>query len=232
MKSLTVVVPLFNEEENIYFLCEELLNNLKEYKNLEILLKNDGSKDYTKNKIENFIKHKKTSCISLINLERNKGQSNAIYEGVLNSKFEIIATIDGDLQNDPKDIIKLLKIYNDNDDIALVGGIRVNRKDNIIKILSSKLANFIRSKYLGDGCKDTGCALKVFSKSKFLELPYFNGMHRFYPALFRAFNGKVIYTNVNHRKRIYGKSKYGISNRFFNNIKNMVMVKKIIKSKK
>ena len=95
MKSLTVVVPLFNEEENIYFLCEELLNTLKEYKNLEILLVNDGSKDYTKNKIENFIKHKKTSCISLINLERNKGQS-VTYEGVLNSKFEIIATIDGD----------------------------------------------------------------------------------------------------------------------------------------
>ena len=110
----------------------------------------------------------------------------------------------------------------------MVGGIRKKRQDSFIKILSSKIANYIRSKILNDNCKDTGCSLKVFSKNIFLEFPYFDGIHRFLPALFKGYGHKTDFINVNHRVRKYGKSKYGTIDRLFRGIRDIIKVKNII----
>ena len=119
-----------------------------------------------------------------------------------------------------------------NNDIQLVGGIRINRQDNTIKIISSKIANYIRKMILKDNCKDTGCSLKVFNKKIFLTFPYFDGIHRFLPALFIGFGYKTFFIDVNHRKRKYGVSKYGTINRLFKGIRDLYKVKKIIKNNK
>ena len=114
----------------------------------------------------------------------------------------------------------------------MVSGIRVNRKDSSIKIISSKIANYVRKKILNDNCNDTGCSLKLFKKKIFLQIPYFNGLHRFIPSFFEGLGYKVKYVNVRHRKRLKGKSKYGTLNRLFNGIYNIILVKKIIKELK
>ena len=220
----SIVVPLFNESKNIIPLLKEIESSLKDYDNYEIVLINDSSTDNTANIIRNMT----NESIKIINNIENKGQSFSIHEGIKLSSNETIITLDGDGQNDPRDIPKLLELYNTNDNIKLVGGIRKKRQDSYIKIFSSKIANHIRSKILSDNCKDTGCSLKVFSKNIFLKFPYFDGMHRFLPALFKGYSYKTEFIEVNHRKRKYGVSKYGTINRLFKGIKDIIRVKRII----
>lgn len=220
----SIVVPLFNESKNIIPLLKEIESSLKDYDNYEIVLINDSSTDNT----ANVIKDIKNESIKIINNIDNKGQSYSIHKGIEFSLNEIIITLDGDGQNDPRDIPKLLDLYFRNDKIKLVGGIRKKRQDSFIKIFSSKIANYIRSKILNDNCKDTGCSLKVFSKNIFLEFPYFDGMHRFLPALFSGYSYQTTFIEVNHRKRKFGVSKYGTFNRLFKGIKDIIRVKRII----
>jgi len=123
-----------------------------------------------------------------------------------------------------------LNIYFGNGDVNLVGGIRKNRKDKIMKIFSSKFANYIRKFILKDDCVDTGCSLKIFDKEIFLKFPYFNGMHRFLPALFKGYGSSCIFTNVNHRQRVKGESKYGTFDRLLRGIIDLIRVKKILMS--
>ena len=160
------------------------------------------------------------------------GQSYSITRGIKIASFNIIVTIDGDCQNNPADIPKLLNLFKSNKDIHLVGGIRQKRKDTITKILSSKIANLVRSLILKDNCKDTGCSLKVFYRDSFLKLSYFNGIHRFLPALFSGYGFRTEFVNVDHRKRKYGISKYGTIDRLFRGIRDMIKVYKIIKKVK
>lgn len=223
----SVVIPLFNENENIKLLLEEINNNLKDFKNYEIILIDDASTDNT---LEVIKKIKNKSYKILIN-ETNRGQSFSIHKGIKNALNKIIVTIDGDGQNDPADIPKLLNIYFTNSEIKLVGGIRIKRKDSYIKIISSRIANSIRSKILNDQCQDTGCSLKVFDKDIFLNFPYFNGIHRFLPALFNGYGHTTKFIEVNHRKRKYGTSKYGTINRLFIGVIDIFKVMKIIKNK-
>ena len=135
--------------------------------------------------------------------------------------------MDGDLQNNPKDIHRLLEVYN-NKKFDLIGGLRLKRKDSFIKIISSKIANKFRSYILNDGCIDTGCSLKVFKKNHFLKLPYFDGIHRFLPALFRGFGYNTHFIPVDHRHRASGISKYGTFLRLFKGIRDLIKVKLII----
>lgn len=222
----SIVVPLFNESKNIIPLLKEIESTLKDYDNYEIILINDSSTDNTANVIKNITNQN----IKIINNIVNKGQSFSIHKGIELSSNETIITIDGDGQNDPRDIPKLLDLYFANNKVKLVGGIRKKRQDSYIKIFSSKIANYIRSKILSDNCKDTGCSLKVFSKNIFLEFPYFDGMHRFLPALFKGYSYKTTFIEVNHRKRKYGISKYGTINRLVKGIKDIIRVKRIIKN--
>ena len=221
----SIVIPLYNESENILLLVKEIENTLRRYNNYEIVLINDASVDDTQ-VIINKLKINKN--IKILKNSSNKGQSFSIYKGIKNSSNKIIVTLDGDGQNDPKDIPKLLELFLSNENIEMIGGIRLKRKDNIIKIISSKLANYVRSKILNDDCLDTGCSLKVFNRNIFLKFPYFDGIHRFLPALFKGYGYKTMFINVNHRERKYGFSKYGTMNRLFKGIRDIIKVIKII----
>ena len=223
----SVIIPLYNEQKNIINLLNEIKINLSNYEKYEIVLIDDGSDDDTLNTIK-LVENIK---IKILENKKNLGQSFSIHTGIKHSSFNIIITIDGDGQNDPIDINNLLDIYLSNSEIKLVGGIRNKRRDNYIKIISSKIANYIRSKILNDNCLDTGCSLKVFDKDIFLNFPYFDGMHRFLPALFKGYGYNTSFINVNHRKRKFGISKYGTIIRLFKGIRDINKVKKIIKNK-
>ena len=223
----SIVIPIFNEAQNIEPLLEEIHNSLKinKYREFELILVNDSSVD---NSIKIINRLKAKFRLILINNRKNKGQSYSISQGINKSKYKTIVTLDGDGQNNPADIPLLLDKYFSDTEIYLLGGIRQRRKDNFIKIISSILANKIRSYILADGCKDTGCSLKVFDRDTFLKFPFFNGIHRFLPALFKGYGYKTDFINVSHRPRIKGKSKYGTLDRLFSGIVDMIKVKKII----
>lgn len=225
MNNFTIVIPVYNEEDNIVNLYSEIKNSIPENIIYHIIFVNDGSTDNSQNIIEEL---KKDPNVYSFENKTNLGQSYSIHKGVINSTHDTIITIDGDGQNDPNDINKLLKLYNSKENIKLVGGIRVNRKDTKIKILSSYIANKIRNSFLKDNCSDTGCALKVFSKEIFIGFEFFDGMHRFLPALFAGNGYECKYLNVNHRYRAAGYSKYGVSNRLFRGVSDMFKVKKMI----
>jgi len=227
----SIVIPVYNESKNIEKLLEEIFSNLNlniNY-NFEIILVNDCSTDNT---IEIVNLLKKTYPLSLLNNKTNIGQSFSLISGIENSTYDTVVTLDGDLQNNPKDISKLLEIYFSDQSLSLVGGIRSKRKDSIIKIFSSKIANKIRSVILNDSCTDTGCSLKVFDKKIFLKFPFFDGMHRFLPALYKGFGNKTFFTNVDHRYRNFGSSNYGTLDRLFRGIRDMIKVLMIIKNYK
>ncbi len=227
MRNFSIIIPVYNEALNIVPLLKLINEYLKNYQK-EIIVVNDCSTDKTFHELNNL---QKNFLFKIISHQKNLGQSYAIRTGVLNSNFKTIVTIDGDGQNDPKDIEKLVNLYFNYEDIKLVAGIRFNRKDNIVKIVSSKIANKIRMVILKDNCPDTGCSLKVFDKEIFLSFPFFNGIHRFLPALFIGYGFKTEYLNVSHNPRKYGKSKYGTIDRMLRGIRDIFKVKNIIKLK-
>ncbi len=228
--NFSIFVPFYNEEENIALFFDELIKiifNINKLHNFEIICINDGSKDKTNIFLNEY--KKKYDFIKVFDLLNNKGQSNAIYYGIQNAKYENIITIDGDCQNDPQDIKKMITLYQKDPFIPLLSGERNKRKDSIIKIISSRVANKFRNFVFKDGCKDTGCSLKIFKKNIFLQIPFFDGIHRFIPSLFVGFGYNVRYINVNHRPRRKGQSNYGIFNRLFKGLKDIFVVKKIIR---
>ena len=221
----SIVIPIYNEEENIKKLFEEICDTLKKNE-YEIIFINDCSNDGSENILKSISNN---TNYKYFNHSVRLGQSAAILTGIKNSSYNNIVTIDGDGQNNPQDIINLINLYFNNKKYALVSGLRKKRQDNIIKIFSSKIANYIRSFILNDDCTDTGCSLKIFNKEIFLSFEYFSGIHRFIPSLFYCCGYKVAYINVDHRKRKKGKSKYGIINRLFIGIRDLLKVKRIIK---
>ncbi len=228
MNNLSLVIPVYNEKENLKKLVEEIIESLDKKFVFEIIFVNDGSTDQSLEILNQIQKRYKN--IYVHNIIKNKGQSFCIFKGVELSNFSTIVTLDADLQNDPKDIQNLANYYFHNyPKFKLVGGLRKKRKDSYLKIFSSKIANKVRKFILKDNCDDTGCSLKVFEKKEFLKLPYFNGIHRFLPALFIALNNKNYFLEVNHRFRIYGKSKYGTFGRL---IRGIFDIAKVIKIKK
>lgn len=227
MKNFSIVVPVYNEGDNIKSLIDEIIYALKKFENrYEIIIVNDGSTDSSLLLLNKFESKKK---IVLINNSINKGQSFSVYIGIKNSKYNTIVTLDGDGQNNPKDIIKLHSKYLNSDNLYLVSGYRNKRKDKLNKILASKIANLIRRLFLGDTCPDTGCSIKIFDKNIFLSFPFFDGLHRFISPIFELLNYDVCYLKVDHRRRLYGISKYNNINRALKGIKDMIYVKKEIK---
>jgi len=221
----SIIIPVYNEALNIKKLISEIYQTLGEPKEYEIIIVDDWSQDSTVKIVKSF---QNEFFVNLIKHKKNLGQSNSILSGIKNSKNKIIVTIDGDGQNNPNDIPVLLEKYILLKDFSLIGGIRKNRKDNLIKIISSKIANLIRSKILNDNCKDTGCSLKIFDKNVFLKLPFFDGMHRFLPALFKGFGYRTYFMDVDHRPRLLGYSKYGTFDRLFRGIRDLIRVMVII----
>ena len=208
----SIIIPVFNEEGNISDLIKEIYGTLSDQNlTFEVIVVNDASRDSTQLVLEKILL---TYPIKIIKNEKNMGQSFSLLTGIKSSSYKTIITIDGDGQNNPLDIIKLVNTYKKYGS-KLVSGIRLKRKDTYIKKISSKIANRIRSFILNDRCLDTGCSLKVFDKEVFLKLRFFSGIHRFIPALFLAYGHKATYVNVDHRFRKSGKSKYGTLDRLF-----------------
>jgi len=201
---ISVVVPLFNEEESIGILQTELSAALKGL-DYEIIFVDDGSVDRTAERIE------PAPNICIIRFEKNSGQSAAIYEGLTAARGGTLVIIDGDLQNDPVDIPKLLAEIARGAD--LVCGYRVKRRDTLVKRATSRIANAVRSRYTKDGVRDTGCTLKAMRRECMSTLLPFKGMHRFIPALVKAAGYRLVEVPVNHRPRRFGQSKYGLGNR-------------------
>jgi dolichol-phosphate mannosyltransferase len=207
-KQLSVVVPVRNEQDNVASLIAEIDAALEiEH---EIVYVDDGSTDatlYTLKTLQNQYKQ-----LRVIHHEISCGQSTAVRTGVKFAKYDWVATLDGDGQNDPADILKLLTALTVG--IDLVGGNRrASRRDTWIKRMSSVIANGVRSRMLKDDTPDTGCGLKLFKRDAFLDLPYFDHMHRFLPALIKRQGGKIISVPVSHRNREHGKSNYGTLDR-------------------
>jgi dolichol-phosphate mannosyltransferase len=202
--AVSVVVPLFNEEENVPILQAELMAALSGL-DYEIIFVDDGSVDRTVERIA-F-----NPQIRLIQFERNAGQSAAMYAGLQSARGGTAVLIDGDLQNDPADIRKLLAEIERGAD--LVCGYRAQRKDTFVKRITSRIANFVRSRFTKDGVRDTGCTLKAMRRECIGALLPFKGMHRFIPALVKGAGYRLVEVPVNHRPRKFGQSKYGLGNR-------------------
>jgi dolichol-phosphate mannosyltransferase len=202
--AFSVVVPLYNEEANLPILQEELRVALSGL-DYEIVFVDDGSVDRTPERIE------AAPNIRLIRFEKNFGQSAAIYAGLDAARGATVVVIDGDLQNDPADIPRLLAEITHGAD--LVCGYRRKRQDTVVKRLTSRIANTVRSRYTKDGVRDTGCTLKAMRRECVSALFPFKGMHRFIPALVKAAGYRLVEIPVNHRPRRFGQSKYGLRNR-------------------
>jgi len=202
--AVSVIVPLFNEEENISILQSELRAALDGL-DYEIVFVDDGSLDCTVERIET------APNVRLIRFEKNTGQSAAIYAGLQAARGANAVLIDGDLQNDPADIPRLLAEIARGAD--LVCGYRINRQDTLVKRLTSRIANAVRSRFTKDGVRDTGCTLKAIRRECISALVPFKGMHRFIPALIKGAGYRLVEIPVNHRPRRFGQSKYGLGNR-------------------
>jgi len=230
-KLLSVVVPVYNEALNIQILCDEIINAIQgKIADYEIIFINDGSTDQTEQLLSKLMDEHPFS-IRYITHGKNSGQSAAVITGIQHASGTWIATLDGDGQNDPRDIPKLMSIAIENTayDNILIAGYRIKRRDNFSKRLSTKIANGVRKKILNDDCPDTGCGLKIFQRNFFLTLPQFNHMHRFLPALVKRANGKTINVPVNHRPRLKGTSKYGVWNRLWVGIVDLIGVSWLIR---
>lgn len=204
MSNVSVVVPLYNEEENISILQREL-NEALTGLDYEIIFVDDGSSDETVSRIAAGPR------IRVLRFEKNVGQSAAIFAGLQAMRSEIAVLIDGDLQNDPADIPRLLAEISRGAD--LVCGYRTQRKDTVVKRITSWVANFVRSRFTRDGVRDTGCTLKAMRRDCIAALVPFKGMHRFIPALVKAAGFRLVEIPVNHRPRRFGQSKYSLGNR-------------------
>ena len=202
--TVSVVVPLFNEEENVPILQAELSAALGAI-DYEIIFVDDGSSDETVKRIVSEPR------VRVVRFERNAGQSAAMYAGLQNARGDVAVLIDGDLQNDPADIPKLLAGIVGGAD--LVCGYRAQRKDTVVKRITSRVANFVRSRFTKDGVRDTGCTLKAMRRECIGALLPFKGMHRFIPALVKGAGYRLVEMPVNHRPRKFGLSKYGLGNR-------------------
>ncbi|MBZ0223587.1 MAG: glycosyltransferase family 2 protein [Dokdonella sp.] len=212
MPELSVVVPVFNERDNIAPLVGEILAALRGVADFEIVYIDDASRDDSLTVLAQLKAN--TPELRVIAHATQSGQSTAIRNGVKAARGAWIATLDGDGQNDPADIPKLLAMRATSDTaIKLFAGWRVQRKDSGSKRWASKWANAIRSRLLHDDTPDTGCGIKLFERAAFLDLPYFDHMHRYLPALMQRAGWQVRSVPVNHRARGAGVSKYNNLNR-------------------
>jgi dolichol-phosphate mannosyltransferase len=196
---VSVVVPLYNEEENVPELQRQLTEAMRDFTH-ELIFVDDGSTDATAARVS------MDPGVRLLRFARNSGQSAAMYAGIMAARGEVIAMLDGDLQNDPADIPALVRKLDEGFDF--VCGYRKNRKDTAFKRVQSRIANAVRSRFIGDGVRDTGCSLKALRRECRGALLPFNGMHRFIPALIRHAGYRITEVPVHHRPRIHGVSKY------------------------
>ena len=205
---ISVVVPVYNEAENVEKLVREIAAALSGTGH-EMNFVNDASTDATEEVLQSL--KSEFPALRVLSHRKNAGQSRAVRTGILAATAPLIATLDGDGQNDPADIPALYKQFtraDAPDNLGLVGGRRAKRKDSWAKRVGSRFGNGVRKKLLKDNADDTGCGLKIFSRDAFLRLPYFDHVHRYIPALMMREGYATEFCDVNHRHREFGVSKY------------------------
>jgi dolichol-phosphate mannosyltransferase len=217
--ALAVVVPVHDEQDNVEPLLDEIEAALEGRVDFEVVFVDDASADETLRRLRQArLTHPRLRVLHHL---RNCGQSAAVATGVRRARAPVVVTLDGDGQNDPADIPALLQRWHaesvspPSGQPLLLAGWRQRRRDQGLRRLSSRVANAFRARMLGDGTPDTGCGLKMFERDLFLRLPHFDHMHRFLPALVLREGGRVISVPVHHRPRLRGQSHYGVWNRLW-----------------
>jgi len=218
---ISVVVPVYNEEENLPILIPKLVEVLKSLRSpYEMIFVDDGSSDGSRQVLKEWTVL--YPSIRILGLKENRGLSTALVAGMREARGEKIVTLDSDLQNDPADIPKLLG-YLDQYDMAT--GWRQKREDPWLKRISSKIANFIRNRLSGEKIQDSACTLRAFKKECIQDMPVFNGMHRFLSTLVRMQGYRTVEVPVFHHPRRFGKSKYNIRNRMVRSFIDLLAVR-------
>ena len=229
--AVSIVVPVRNEAENVSPLIAEIASALDGRWNYEIIYVNDGSTDATAERLAAVMKQR--ANLRQIHHAISSGQSAAVRSGVRAARGAIVATLDGDGQNNPAFLPNLIAaIESGGERVGLVAGLRIGRKDTGFKKIQSRIANGIRNGILHDGTRDTGCGLKAFRREVFLMLPYFDGLHRFLPALVRREGYEIAYVEVIDRPRRSGVSNYGFFDRLWIGIIDLAGVWWLIRRKK
>jgi dolichol-phosphate mannosyltransferase len=225
--AISVVVPLYNEALNVQPLTRKIFEALREEKSaVELILVDDGSTDETWQEI--LLARRADSRVRALRHRTQNGQSAALWTGFQASRGEVIATLDGDLQNDPADLPRMLAQLATCD---MVCGVRVGRKDTVVRRISSVIARWARKIVLGVDFRDSGCNLRVFKRSVLKLLPAFDGLHRFVPILAHGRGAIVKEMPVTHHPRVAGLSKYGILNRLGRGISGLALVRKCLKGR-
>ena len=230
---LSIISPMHNEAENVAALIREIEEVRAHLPASELILVDDGSLDDTAQRIADLMAGR--PWLRLIQHKRAAGQSAAVHSGVLAARGALCCTLDGDLQNPPSQLVPLcapLLAEGAAATLGLVAGQRQGRQDSWSKKLASRAANALRAYVLNDATRDTGCGLKAFRRAAFLELPYFNHMHRYLPALFVRHGWAVAHVDVTHRPRIEGRSKYTNLQRAFVGIWDLLGVAWLIRRSK
>jgi dolichol-phosphate mannosyltransferase len=224
---LSVVVPVKDEVENAVPLLNEICAALRGKIAFEVLFIDDGSKDATVQTLK--AAQAQSPELRVLRHSSNAGQSRAVRSGVIAARGKLIATLDGDGQNDPADIPNLIAMWREKSTgtpaLGLVAGQRRKREDSIVKKISSRVGNGVRQWLLNDGTRDTGCGLKLFSRDAFLSLPYFDHLHRFMPALMLREGYRIAHVDVHHRPRTRGTSKYGVFDRLMVSLSDLAGVR-------
>jgi glycosyltransferase involved in cell wall biosynthesis len=217
---LSVIIPVYNEEENVTPLTTELMEVLNKLnKSFEVIFVDDGSTDRSLAILKEL--QKKFRDIRIVKFRRNCGQTAGFDAGIRAARGEVIVTMDADLQNDPHDIPRLLEKIGDFDAVC---GWRQKRNDNFIRRISSRIANGVRNRLSGETIRDVGCSLKAFRSVYAKKMKLFTGMHRFFPTLIKMEGGRVTEVPVNHRQRAFGTPKYNIRNRIVRSFIDLLAV--------
>jgi glycosyltransferase involved in cell wall biosynthesis len=222
--SLSIVVPVKDEAGNVAKLAREIAAALEQEAEFEIIFIDDGSNDGTS---EELLALRPELPVRILVHGRNLGQSRALRTGVRAARGDVVVTLDGDGQNDPADIPKLIRAFEAdaaNPALGMIAGERIGRKDSWSKRAASRFGNRVRRAMLGDNANDTGCSLKLFKRDAFLMLPYFDHMHRYLIALMLREGYEVRFVPVSHRPRGSGRSKYGVWDRALVGVRDIMGV--------
>jgi dolichol-phosphate mannosyltransferase len=220
---LAIVIPVLNEAESLAPLLEEISSALAGQRGYEIIVVDDGSTDTTRVELSRC--RERCPELRVIHHQTRCGQSAAIATGVDAARANWIVTLDGDGQNDPADILRLYRTLREAPaDVGLVIGHRTRRRDSLPRLVSSRIANRVRALVLGDGTPDSACGLRAFARETFIHLPRFDHMHRFLPALVQRQGRRVLSVEITHRTRSGGHSKYGLHNRLWIGIMDVLGV--------